>query len=103
MHQNLWKPAPIKARGGQSARRRTFWPKFFWYPAVALGVLMMLLALRLGVGHALKGHTWQKISPVSGFTVCAAAHSPKWDRPLTTLTSDNDDDDDDDGDDNPTT
>jgi hypothetical protein len=102
MHQNLWKPAPMKARGGQRARRLTFWPRFFWYPAVTLGVLMLVLAV--GLSHALEGQGWQKISPASAFAAYSAAHSPKWDKPLTTLTSDNDDDDDDDnGDDCPTT
>jgi hypothetical protein len=104
MHQYLRKFAPIKARGGQGGPRRACWPKFFWYPVIALGVLMMVLTLRLGVGHALERHAWQKVSPAAGFAVYAAAHSPKWDKPLLTLTSDSDDDDgDDDGDDCPTT
>jgi hypothetical protein len=103
MHQNLWKPAMIKTKRGQSAKRRTFRPKFFRYPVVILGVLMMLLTLRLGVGHALEGHAWQKVSPASGVALGAAAHVPKWDKPLTTLTSDDGDDDDDGGDDCPTT
>jgi hypothetical protein len=97
MHQNLWKPAPIKARRGQAA----FWPKFFRYPVVALGVLMMLLTLRLGVSHALAGHGRQKIGPTPAFAVYSAALYPKWDTPFKTLTSD-DDDDDDGGDDDPT-
>jgi|WetSurMetagenome_2_1015567.scaffolds.fasta_scaffold105271_2 hypothetical protein len=94
----------IKTKGGQGARRRTFWPKFLWYPVVTLGVLMMLLTLRLGAGHALEGPAWQKVSPATGVPVYAAAHSPQGDKPLATLTSDSDDDDgDDDGDDCPTT
>jgi hypothetical protein len=94
----------MQRRGGHGGLRRTCWPKFFWYPLVTLGVLMMLLTLRLGVGHALEGHTWQKVSPSPGFALNSAAHSPKWDKPLLTLTSDSDDDDgDDDGDDCPTT
>ena len=106
MHQNLWKPAPTKKKAGQSAYRRTFWPKFFWYPLVTLGILMMLLSLRLGVGHALEGHAWQKVSPAPGFVAYSAADALKWDKPLTTLTNNYDDDADDggdEGDDCPTT
>jgi hypothetical protein len=104
MHQNSWKPAMIKEEGGQAAPRWTFWSKFFWYPAVTLGILMMLLTLRLNVSHALEKRAWQKASPATEVTVYAAAHASKWDRPLTTLTSDDDDgDDDDNGDDCPTT
>jgi hypothetical protein len=97
MNQNLWKSATRKGRRGQP--RLIFLPKFFRYPAVALGVLMMLLALKVGVGHAMGGPAWQKVAPISGFAAYATPHSPKWDKSLTTLTSDNDDDDDDDGDD----
>jgi len=104
MPRNLGKPAPIKAEGDQSARRRSLRPKILWYPVVALGVLMMILALRLGVGHALDGHGWQKVGPTHGFAVYSSAPAPKWDKTLATLTSDSDDDDgDDDGDDCPTT
>ena len=94
MPRNLWKPAPIKTGGGQAARRRTFWPKFFWYPALTLGVLMMVLTLRLGVSQAITGPAWQKVSPAPVLAACAMAHSPQWDTPLTTLAGDNDDDDD---------
>jgi hypothetical protein len=101
MNQNLWKPAPIRAGGGRWAPCRIFWPKFLWYPALILGALMMVLALRVGASHALEGHGWQKVGPAPGFAAYSADHSPKWDKPLTTLAGDNDDDDDG-GDDDPT-
>ncbi len=94
MTRNLRKPAPIKARGGQAAPRQAFWPKFFWYPALILGALIMTMTLKVGVSPALQGHGWQKVSPAYGFAAYAAAHSPRWDKKLTTLTSDGDDDDD---------
>jgi hypothetical protein len=102
MSQNFWKPALMKVRGGQSAPRRTFWPKFILYPALALGALMMVMALGVGFSHALEGPAWQKIGPTSVFVAFSPDHSQKWNKPLTTLTGDNDDDDDD-GDDCPTT
>jgi hypothetical protein len=104
MNQNLWKPAAMKARGGHAMVRRTFWPKFFLYPAVVLGALMMVVALRVGWGHALEGHSWQKPSPTLVYPAFSPDHPQKWNKPLMTLTSDSDDDDDDsDGDDCPTT
>jgi hypothetical protein len=101
MHQNLWKSAPIKAKGSQPAPHRAFWAKFLGYPVGALGILMTLMALRPGVSHAVEGHAWQKKSYNNKFSAYSAAHSPKWGKPLTTLTSDYDDDEDDNGDDYP--
>jgi hypothetical protein len=72
------------------------------YPALAMGALMMVMALRVGFGHALEGPAWQKVSPIPVSAVYSPDHPQKWDKPLTTLTGDNDDDDDD-GDDCPTT
>ena len=104
MNQNLWKTAPMKVRGGQLSPRRSFWPKFFWYPALILGVVMMVMALRVGFGHALEGRGWQKVGPIPVFSAYLPDHPQKWDKPLTTLTGDNDDDDDDgEGEDCPTT
>jgi len=103
MHQNLWKPAMINKKADQTGPRRTFRPKFFWYTAVALGILMIVLTLRLGVGHALEGHAGQKVSPAAGVAVYAAAPALTWDKTLRTLASESDDDDGDDGDDCPTT
>lgn len=103
MHQNLWSPAALKARGGQAAPHRTFWPKFFLYPAVILGALMMVMALRVGLGHALEGRSWQKVNSTLEYPAYSPDHSQKWDKKLSTLAGDNDDDDDGDDDDCPTT
>jgi hypothetical protein len=102
MKQNFWKSVLMKDNRGSSVPRRTFWPKFILYPALALGALMMVMALKVGFGPALEGHGWQKSGPAPVFVAFSPDHPQKWDKPLTTLTGDNDDDDDD-GDDCPTT
>jgi hypothetical protein len=91
-----------KGRGGRATPHRTFWPRFILYPALALGAVMMVMALRVGFGHALEGHSCQKISPTLGFAAYSADHSSKWDKPLTMLAEDGDDDDGGDSDDDPT-
>jgi hypothetical protein len=93
MDQKLFKFTLRKERGGPSTPRRTLRSRFL-FPALVLGIMIMIMALRLGISQARDGHVWQKVGPTPALETYAPDHSPKWQKTLMILSGDNDDDDD---------
>jgi hypothetical protein len=96
MNRQLWKPAAMKAKEARSGRFQTSRPRFILYPAVVLGALITVTAIRVAPGLALEGHGWQKVSLNPVVAAYSPDHPQTWDKPLTTLADDGDDDNSDD-------
>jgi hypothetical protein len=96
MEQKPWKPATMNTKGDRSGRPRTSWPGFILYPAMVLGALITVMAIRVASGLALEGQGWQKVSLNPAVAAYSPDHPQTWDKPLTTLAGDNDDDNSDD-------